>query len=575
MNMFKLAAGFCFVGAGIAVAAFGSGFVAQTLFQIVLFIMLAIGWNIISGFTGYVSFGQVSFFGLGAYITSIVALQFNVPWYVGLAAAGVIAPVMALPLGLIMLRLSGIYFALGMFGLARILQLIASELEITGGPMGTSIPIADSPQLAAVVCVSATTLVVLLTYALYRSRLGLSLMAIRDDPVAAESIGINTFKAKIIAFCISAAVGGIGGALYVWNIGFVDPASAFSGTIELQCVLIVLAGGIGTAFGPVIGGLIISSFSTYLWLNFPLEQQAILGIVTMFVAIVTPGGVAGLFANSKLWKRQSLWRPIEAGATLSNVTPFRASGQDRKPILTCQSISVHFGGVRAVNSVDVTAYRGEMLAIIGPNGAGKSTLFNLMSSFLKPTAGRVELNGISIVGKKAYTLPHQGLVRTFQTSRLFSSLSVWENILVAANSRYGKKAEAIAAATKALVDVDLLSHWQDSVDQLTPGQQRLLEIARSLVFEPEVLLLDEAMAGMTMHEIGRVHQALKRLMSRGAAVVAIEHVLPAIAPLAARVHVLDFGTTVAEGIPAEVMRNPLVVEAYMGREDAESEKQHA
>jgi branched-chain amino acid transport system permease protein len=569
MNTFKLIACLGVVAIGLAEALLGSGFAAQTEFQIVLFIMLSIGWNIISGFTGYVSFGQVSFFGLGAYITSIIVLQFGVPWYVGLIAAAVFAGVLAFPLGLIMLRLSGIYFALGMFGLARILQLIASELNITGGPMGTTVPVADSPQLAAFVCVALTALILFISYALARSRLGLTLMAIRDDAVAAEAIGINTSRAKNIAFCISACIGGTGGALYVWSIGFVDPASAFSGTIELQCVLIVLAGGIGTVFGPVIGGLIISSFSTYLWLNFPLEQQAVLGMITVFVAIVTPGGVVGLFAQKSYWKRQPLWAPSKLPAKTLKVEPSAIKHLERRPVLICRNISVHFGGVHAVNNVDITAYRGEMLAIIGPNGAGKSTLFNLMSSFLKPTGGSVDLDGVSVISSKAFTLPHRGLVRTFQTSRLFQSLTVWENVLVAACSRYKTKAEAIDAATAVLDEIDLLLHWQESVDQLSPGQQRLLEIARALVFEPDVILLDEAMAGMTMHEIERVHQALKRAMARGAAIVAIEHVLPAIAPLAARVHVLDFGKTVAQGLPAEVMRNPLVIEAYMGREETE------
>ncbi|MGA7811121.1 branched-chain amino acid ABC transporter permease, partial [Bradyrhizobium sp.] len=180
-------------GLGIAIALLGTGYQAQTLFQMAMMTLLAIGWNVISGFTGYVSFGQVSFFGLGAYVAAIIFLQFDAPWYVAAIVSAIGATVLALPLGMIMLRLNGIFFALGMFGLARILQLIANSLDITGGPMGTSVPVADSPQISALVAVVAVAAGVLVSHLLSRSRLGMTLMATRDDPVAAEAAGVNTW----------------------------------------------------------------------------------------------------------------------------------------------------------------------------------------------------------------------------------------------------------------------------------------------------------------------------------------------------------------------------------------------
>jgi branched-chain amino acid transport system permease protein len=553
---------FTLFGAGIAIACFGSGYQAQTLFQMAMMTLLAIGWNIISGFTGYVSFGQVAFFGLGAYLAAVSILNFDLPWYVAAAIAGLGAGVLALPLGMIMLRLNGIFFALGMFGLARILQLIANSLDVTGGPMGTTVPVADSPQLTAFVAVLAVAGGVLLSYFLSRSRLGLTLMATRDDAVAAEAAGVNTWKSKVAAFCISGCVAAIAGSLYVWNVGYLDPNSAFAGTIELQTVLMVLAGGIGTVWGPVAGGMLISLLSTFLWARFPMEQQIILGVLIMFIAIVAPGGLMGeLFKRSWL-KRPPIWGPPPAGLRPreDSLTPDGA----QRVLLTCNKLGVRFGGVRAVEDVDVEVRSGEMLAIIGPNGAGKSSLFNLMSAFHRPTAGDVKLLGQSIAGRKRYQLARGGIARTFQTSRLFASLTVWETVLVAASSVCPRRAEAVARTAQILDDVGLLQNWSDMPDILPPGRQRLLEIARALALDPRVLLLDEAMAGMTTQEIARVHEALRAAIERGVAVVAIEHVLPAIAPLAARVQVLDFGKTIAEGIPFDVLNNPTVIEAYMG-----------
>ena len=553
-------------GTGIAVAQLGSGYQAQTLFQMAMMTLLAIGWNIISGFTGYVSFGQVSFFGLGAYVAAVSILNFGVPWYAAAAIAALGSGVLALPLGLVMLRLNGIFFALGMFGLARILQLIANSLDVTGGPMGTTVPVADSPQLTATIAVVAVAIGLLLSYFLSRSRLGLTLMATRDDAVAAEAAGVNTWKSKVAAFCISGCVAAVAGSLYVWNVGYLDPNSAFAGTIELQTVLMVLAGGIGTVWGPVVGGILISLLSTFLWARFPMEQQIILGVLIMFIAIVAPGGLLGELLNRGWLKRPPIWGPPPA-----ELSPAREESRTKTAqavLLTCHKLGVRFGGVRAVDDVDVEVRAGEMLAIIGPNGAGKSSLFNLMSAFHRPTAGDVRLLGQSIIGRKRYQLARGGIARTFQTSRLFPSLTVWETVLVAASSVCQRRSDAVARTAQILHEVGLLQNWSDSPDILPPGRQRLLEIGRALALDPRVLLLDEAMAGMTAQEIARVHEALRAAIDRGVAVVAIEHVLPAIAPLAARVQVLDFGKTIAEGIPHDVLNDPTVIEAYMGVEGA-------
>ena len=548
------------IGAAIG----GSPYLVQTVFNTTIAVLLAIGWNIIGGFTGYVSFGQVSFFGLGAYLAAIGILHLDLPWYVAMPGAVLLATAVAVPLGITMLRLNGIFFALGMFGLARIFQIIATSLTITGGPMGQSLGTAPSVRLCLVVALAVTCLSVAGTFLLVRRRFGLRLQAIKDDAVAAQAAGISVAPMRTAAFAISAAVAAAAGGLYVWNVGYLDPGSAFNGTIELQTILIVLAGGLGTVWGPVIGGVLISIVSTFLWARFPVEQQVVLGTLIILLAVVMPGGIVGLLNRAGLFRRPIIWAATRTAAPFAPAAvPAAANG----PVLRATGLTKRYGGLVAVNNVDLELAAGEMLAVIGPNGAGKSTLFNVISGFTGASAGQVELRGRRLTASRPELLAKSGIARTFQTSRLFRNLTVWETVLLASTSRHDNRPEACAAAWRLLDDVGLAGLWAELPERLSPGQQRLLEIARALALEPRVLLLDEAMAGMSEDEIARVHEALRRVLREGCAIVAIEHVLPAIAPLAARVQVLDFGCTVAVGIPYDVINDPTVISAYLGNED--------
>lgn len=551
------------VALGVWIAEYGNGYYAQALFTAALFILLSQGWNVIGGIAGCVSFGQVSFFGFGAYVAAIAMLQLGIAWYWASAIAAVSSIFLALALGGIMLRLQGIFFALGMFGLARIMQIVASTMEIAGGPMGTTVTSADSPNESALVMVLVAAAATVGTYALTRSRLGLRLMAVRDDAIAAQAAGVNTYGAKVAALCISAAFASIGGSLYLWNVGYLDPASAFNGSIELQTVLMVLAGGIGTVWGPLIGGVLISLVSTFLWARFPMEQQIVLGSLTIFIAVVMPGGIMSTLHRKGWLRREPIWGPPLSSPTATTSTPFIAESTTT-PVLVCKNLSVRFGGVVAVDKVSLHVSAGEMLAIIGPNGAGKSTVFNLISNFLRGQAGEVHFEGQRVDTMKPHLLARHGIARTFQTSRLFASLTVWETVLVAASCVHPVRAEAVAVTSRILEDTGLIEQWSALPEFLPPGRQRLLEIARALALRPRVLLLDEAMAGMTAQEIAQVHIALRKAMAGGCAVIAIEHVLPAIAYLSSKAQVLDFGRTIAEGIPRDVLRDPIVVEAYMG-----------
>jgi branched-chain amino acid transport system permease protein len=309
-----------------------------------------------------------------------------------------------------------------------------------------------------------------------------------------------------------------------------------------------------------------------------MEQQIVLGALTMLIAVALPGGLMSLLPQRGWLARPPIWGPPSTAlehAPLAAAQAAVAETSGPGPVLSCRGLSKRFGGVVAVDGVDLHVAPGEVLAVIGPNGAGKSTLFNLLSGFAVPSAGEVIFADRAISGIRPYVLARRGLARTFQTSRLFPTLSVWENVLLAASSRYRRKAQAVAAATELLERVGLREDWARLPQGLPPGRRRLLEIARALALEPSVLLLDEAMAGMTGPEIAQVQQVLRAAVARGSAIIAIEHVLPAIAPLAGRVQVLDFGRTIAEGTPAAVLHDPTVIAAYLGTDMAEAELAHA
>jgi branched-chain amino acid transport system permease protein len=557
--------------AAIIIAFVGSGDQTQTLFSICLFAVLAYAWNIISGMTGYISFGQIGFFGIGAYVAAICQNQLNADWYLAAIAAGLVAFVIAIPLGFIMLRLQGIFFALGMLGLTRIGQLIASSNSFLGGSQGEPIPAVGTPQETSLVMLLVTVAVVLLTWWLLHSRLGLCLMAIRDDEMATKASGINTTFYKTMAFCLSAFLAALAGSLYAWNIGFIDPGSAFNSTFELQSILMVLIGGIGTLWGPLIGAIFVSLIGQALWAQFPQEQQIIMGVLTLVAVVWMPGGIVSLL-NKRGWLRRTpVWAAFRRGHEASTPEPEQTGESQSRAgiVLKCNGLTKKFGGLAALNNCAIQVEAGKVVAVIGPNGAGKTTLFNLITGFDRPSQGSVHFLQQNITRRAPHRIARAGVARTFQTSRPFPSLTAWETLLLAAQAKHSSRKKAADEAASMLDKLSLSEQWNYSPEHLPPGQQRLLEIGRALMLQPHVLLLDEAMAGMAPGEIARVHALLQDAIEQGCAVIAIEHVLPAITGIADHIYVLDFGATIADGDPQEVLRNPAVIDAYLGTGEKE------
>lgn len=546
----------------VAVPFAGSAYVLQLGTDILTFVTLACSWNLISGYVGYISFGQVSFFGIGAYVTALLVRHTTIPWYLAVVLAGFAGGLAGLGIGAAMLRLKGIMFALGMFGLARILAVIASNWSFAGGAVGLTLPAQLTP-VAVYAEMAVTALCAFAVNAFFsRSGFGLDAMSIRDDEDAAAALGVPTTRIKITAFILSAVFPAIVGGLVAWNRSFIDPVSAFDSGIDLRTIVFTLFGGIGTLWGPFLGTLALMLVSEQLWAHLPELQLALFGALIIVVVLAMPGGLVGL-ANRFGWLSP---RAILAPPVFPDVEPPPAPmpPASREPVLEVKDLTVRFGGVVALDRVSFSVRHGETLSIIGANGAGKTTLFNAITGFVTPSSGTIAFYGTPITRLAPLELARRGIARTFQIPRLMESMSVWENVLLA--SRHGKQSRnAVRHAAWALRTTGLESMWLEPAEKLTPGQRRRLELARALALQPTVVLLDEVMAGMTRQEQEEVRQVIRELKSLGVAAVAgIEHVVSAIKDLSDHMVVLDFGRKIADGTPEAVLRDPVVVQAYLG-----------
>ncbi|MGC8476550.1 MAG: ABC transporter permease subunit [Acetobacteraceae bacterium] len=539
----------------------GTGYILQLATDTLTAVVLAYGWNLISGFTGYLSFGQVSFYGIGAYTTALLVIHTPVPWYLAVLASGVVGAVTALILGPIMLRLRGILFALGMLGLARILSVVFNGWGFAGASLGLSLP----SGLMPVPIYYATCLLALAAFAatafFTHSGFGLDAMSLNEDEEAAAALGVPATRVKVIAFMLSAALPAIAGGLVAWNRSYMDPSSAFNPSLDLQVVVFVLFGGIGTLWGPFLGTVILMLAGEQFGVSFPNLQLALYGVVVVATVLAFPGGLTGI-ANRFGWLRRPVVRAPRG--RLEGAPPPAAPAPPPGPLLALKGITVRFTGLTALSEVSLTLAAGETLCVIGANGAGKTTLFNTITGFVAPTAGEVVYLGRTITTLPTYRRAREGLARSFQIPRLMPSLTVWENVLLA--SRHGRQAARAEAHTAWVLEaLGLAPMWSLPASRLSPGHQRQLEFARVLGLHPTVVLLDEVMAGMTAEEREVVRGVVRRLPEFGVAgTILVEHVIAAVVDLCDRMVVLDFGRIIAEGPPREVLANPDVVKAYLG-----------
>jgi len=569
--------------------------------------LAAIGLSLLMGLAGQVSLGHAAFFAVGAYTQAILVTKTQVPGILAAVLAVAASMLVALVVGLPLLRLRGHFLALATLGLGIIVAVVARELEVTGGTSGIfGIPkpsflgrIYDSPQEYFWLLAPFVVIGLWLAQRLVHSRTGRALGAVNDSEVAAECLGVNTYALRVRVFVLAAGYAGLAGVFYAHWLAVVSPEAA-GFELSVTLLLMVVLGGLGTVWGAVIGAVAVEALDEGMRSFIPKlipgasgEVQLLgFGIVLVLLVVLLPGGLA------QLWARVTRRRGIAvATAAVSraehdgNDAAMEYSGlqalsrllaqadvtESGSPLLSIRGLTMRYGGVTALGDIDLDVRAGEIFALIGPNGAGKTTAFNIITGVLEPTAGTVTLRGTDVQGRRPHVIATLGATRTFQNLQVFGSTTVLGNVKVARHlrSRSGifrgmlglagrEEREIEDWARTAVAALGLTEHADQRVTDLAFGQQRKVEVARALALAPALLLLDEPMAGLSGTERDSLAWLLRRVRSAGISVLLVEHDVDAVMALADRVAVLDDGRLIALGEPEDVRANPAVIAAYLG-----------
>ena len=419
-------------------------------------------------------------------------------------------------------------------------------------------------------------LTLLVSQIIKNSRLGYYLVAVREREDAALAVGVNSVKVKIIAVMVSAALTSAVGSFHAMYLGFIDPGSAFSLELSIQVAMFALIGGLGTVFGPLVGTVLVLPIAELArgWLSdFGNGFHGLVyGVVLVVVVLTIPKGIVGRFGPAFGRWVDSLpgGRRQETVAAVSAALPKApASPTQGKPILVANDLNLYFGGLHATNNVSLSLQEGEILGVIGPNGAGKTTVFNQLSGFLRPNSGEIKVrlvDGSWVSPTNPVEFAKAGIGRTFQIAQPFADLTVMENIMLGAFMNTRSPAEASKIARQVAQLTDLTSMLETRAKNLTVGGMKRLEMARALATKPRVLLLDEVLAGLNPADVSKAIEIIRRVRDSGVSVLMIEHIMQAVMELSDRVVVINSGSVLKEGAPREVVSDPRVIEAYLGKE---------
>jgi len=609
------------------------------------FAMLALGLNIVVGFAGLLDLGYAAFFAIGAYTYGALSsyqiqpqwssfwepfqwlglvqhlaadggagtVHFDVSFWLMLPLAALVAAFFGVLFGAPTLRLKGDYLAIVTLGFGEIVPIVARNTpSITNGAQGLSG--VSTPRLFGYnfgvmstpyyyLGLALIVLLIFISARLKHSRVGRAWLAIREDEIAAEAMGVNRTRLKLLAFAIGAGFAGLTGTFYVAKLQTATP-EMFMFPVSVMILVMIVLGGIGSVAGVVVGALILQLLQSWFlqdltqWIHTLGEWTGIafLERVDLVQSIELIFGI--ILVVMMLYRRQGLIPERAAVKALTyeqqSAMPSRNSVDARlvplhrrtidpgEPLLEITGLAKFFGGIKAVNRVDLTVMPGSIVAIIGPNGSGKTTFFNLITGLIEPDGGKVLLAGKNVTGLKPHRIVEKGIARTFQNLRLFANMTVLENALVGAHARTATgavgavlrlprvKREEAAARARALDILGifgnrLMPRLQHLAFSLSYANRRRLEIARALVSEPVLLLLDEPTAGMNPTETLELTHQIRHLRERGVTILLIEHKLDVVNEIADKVIVLDHGEKIAEGTPKQVHSNKEVLRAYLGR----------
>ena len=545
-----------------------------------LLAILASGWNIMGGYAGYISLGHAAFIGVGAYTAGILASRWDVSPFIVAPLGGVTAALLALVLSLATRRTRGAAFVIVTFAMLELLGIVVSNWKgLTGGSDGLLMPLPtwsveyqNWPFYYALLTLLALS--VALTAWIARSKLGLGLVAIRDDEDKAAGIGVTTPVYKAIAFMASAVLVGVAGAVYGYYVSFLDTSAMFSIALSMQVVLAALLGGRGTVWGPVLGAFLVQPLieltnSTLGGQDAGAIRLILFGGLLLAVALLLPRGLLPELARAR--RR----RVSRTGARLARaeVPAWLSSGRraEAGDALVVHGLSKRFGGVRALDDASFSVPAGSIAALIGPNGSGKTTAFNVIDGTYGVDAGRVELLGEDITQRGRTRRAFAGLGRTYQLPRLFDSMTVLENVTVVSGSLswagLGRTAVSgqVAGCGRELLEFVGLGEYADArAGDLSYGQRKLVELAQILMLDPAVILLDEPAAGINPTLVERLAGLIRALHAAGKTFLIVEHDMQFVLSLCDPVIVLSRGAVIAGGAPDAVSADPAVLEAYLG-----------